>query len=189
MKTPSTFDRILKAVQTEPRRHFSMNDFVALCGTTEHTVRRVLKSMLRSEQVRKHFRCDGGTRYTIGQNPSIVTQYEEYALYRKLRNWALKTGADHATGFEFDLQAEVDLKGHELVRPEVLSLRVEIDSKSLAMEITVSYRTESYETDLHIANNPVVMVKSDGRVIRTHGDFHRLRQWVEQLDMPTTLET
>jgi hypothetical protein len=71
-----------------------------------------------------------------------------------------------------------NLEGHPLVRPEVLDISVAADTNSLSLEICVRYYDDRAKPPM---SNPVVCVTADGEVIRTHGDFHRLRGWVEEM--------
>jgi hypothetical protein len=105
----------------------------------------------------------------------------EFVYYRALREWCLTEGEDHKFLVLFGAKGpfkriEKNLEGHDLVNSEVVSIKVEASTSNLATEITVQYRTD----DTHISTNPVVMVYPDGKVIRTHGDFYRLRGWVEE---------
>jgi hypothetical protein len=111
----------------------------------------------------------------------------DFALYRKLRDWCVREGQDAAW-------SRVDGKGPykrierhlELEEsPEVIKVVVEVSTSTQATEIALHYVSKGYgkNPEPREVHNPMIMVYADGGVIRTHGDFHRIRHWVVGLEL------
>jgi hypothetical protein len=113
----------------------------------------------------------------------------DYALYRKLYQWALLGNASYHRHL-FGSQGKQMSRIHHFsedddVEKGSVKVYVEADTESPAMEISIFYWTESLRDGKeYIAENPAIMVDSTGKVFRTHGDFHRIRRWVENLSAP-----
>jgi hypothetical protein len=109
-----------------------------------------------------------------------------FSLFRKLYRWCLDPAEGKVQPICCNMVRSkgpywtrtIDLTAEEHVREGSLSLTVTCDLRSACMCIEMTYLSEGHEQ-----HNPMILVGPEGDVYRTHGDFHRVRAWVEALDV------